>query len=79
MSKPYKPLEAALLSLVQRTDAGAAEVTEWVEEEISTGFCNTCFDCWTQVTITYLRTDGTVGTLTYEGDLRDFLGELLND
>lgn len=53
------------------------KVTDFVESQEQGGYCDTCWDSWTQVAMTYDRIGGGTGTYTYYGTLYEFMTSIL--
>ena len=57
--------------------ADIVRVTDFVESQEQGGYCDTCWDSWTEVVMTYDKISGGTGTYTYYGTLYDLITNLL--
>ncbi len=66
----------AVLAYLVRRGLPAVEVTNVEQGKEYTGYCETCWDEWDVVEVTYTDVDGDTQKHTTSGDMGEFIREL---
>jgi hypothetical protein len=70
-------LDAFTAFLIEEVGKGiVAKATDFEERHVESGYCDTCYDQWTEVEITYDRINGGSDSFFYYGSLADLMQKL---